>query len=298
MTETVTLSTHKKRLRASLTRLGTRLGELEGRTGAPTSLDNARRMLQRLESLDADFKKHHLALVDMIDDEEALAEEQETLDGHDDEIAHLAERIQLVISASTPDHALSLSSPTNSLSKRLLHVQKGVSRVRDSVAEMSGTSVDVCCLKQHEEQVADYKTELRTLSCDILSLDLEEGDPLLESEAALSKAIFDGSVEIKRLLQSRSSGSGASESKGVKLPKLDVPTFDGHILNWTSFWEQFVISVHDRSDISNAEKLVYLRHAVKDGSAKHVVEGLSHSGKQYTEAVESLQARYSLTSWS
>lgn len=122
MPETATLSTHKKRrgvARASLTRLGTRLGELEGRTDAPTALDNARRMLQRLESLDAEFKTHHLALVDLIEDEETLSGEQVILDTHDDEIAHLAERIQQVISASSRSsgHAHSTSNLTKSLSK-------------------------------------------------------------------------------------------------------------------------------------------------------------------------------------
>ena len=38
------------------------------------------------------------------------------------------------------------------------------------------------------------------------------------------------------------------------------------------------MSVDKHSDISNTEKLVYLRHSLKDGSAKNVIEGLSHSG--------------------
>ncbi len=37
---------------------------------------------------------------------------------------------------------------------------------------------------------------------------------------------------------------------------------------------------------------MYLRHSVKDGSAKGVIEGLSRSGEQYNEAIESLQTRY------
>ena len=60
---------------------------------------------------------------------------------------------------------------------------------------------------------------------------------------------------------------------------MDVPNFDEDILNWTSFWEQFVISVHDRSDLADAEQLVYLQQAIKDGSAKQATEGLSHSGE-------------------
>ena len=48
------------------------------------------------------------------------------------------------------------------------------------------------------------------------------------------------------------------DGPGVKLPKLDVPTFDGDIIHWKQFWDQFSVSVHDRTN---------LQHALKDGSA-------------------------------
>ena len=48
----------------------------------------------------------------------------------------------------------------------------------------------------------------------------------------------------------------------------------------------------NRSDISDAQKLVYLHHSVKDGSAKGVIESASRSGEQHQEAIESLQSRY------
>ena len=78
----------------------------------------------------------------------------------------------------------------------------------------------------------------------------------------------------------------------VKLPKIDVPTFNGNILSWRCFWEQFSVAVHNHSDISDSEKLVYLRHSVKDDSAKNVIKGLSRTGEHYSEAVECLQAHY------
>ena len=58
------------------------------------------------------------------------------------------------------------------------------------------------------------------------------------------------------------------DAKGVKLQKLYVPTFNGSILSWRSFWEQFSISVHDQTSLSNSEKLVYLQQALKGGSAR------------------------------
>ena len=84
----------------------------------------------------------------------------------------------------------------------------------------------------------------------------------------------------------------SSSGQGVKLPKLDVPTFDGNILNWTTFWEKFCISVHERFNLSDAEKLIYLRYSLKDGAAKHTIEGLSRSKDCYAEAIKCLRDRY------
>ena len=86
--------------------------------------------------------------------------------------------------------------------------------------------------------------------------------------------------------------ASAPDSKGIRLPKIDVPTFNGNILSWKTFWEQYSIAIHDQSGISDAQKLVYLRHSVKDGSAKGIIDGLSHSGEQYPEAIECLRTRY------
>ena len=97
-------------------------------------------------------------------------------------------------------------------------------------------------------------------------------------------------VKVKKLLFSISSSKEHSasipETHSVKLPKINIPTFDGEMLHWQTFWEQFGIAVDEQPHISDTEKLVYLRHSLKDGSAKHVIEGLSHSGNQYKEAID------------
>ena len=108
----------------------------------------------------------------------------------------------------------------------------------------------------------------------------------------MDKALFDCSLSIKKALKPLDHDSSPTDSNGIKLPKLDVPTFDGNILNWKSFWEQFCVSVYSRTSLSDSEKLVYLQNALKGGSAKQVVEGLSRSGEYYTEAIKSLQSRY------
>ena len=65
-----------------------------------------------------------------------------------------------------------------------------------------------------------------------------------------------------------------------------------YVLHWVHFWEQFKISIHDRPQLSESEKLVYLQQTVKNGSAKPVIEGLSRTGENYNEAINCLKPRF------
>ena len=79
------------------------------------------------------------------------------------------------------------------------------------------------------------------------------------------------SLEIKRLLYNPGHIPEATpkttETRRVKLPQIVIPTFEGDILHWQTFWEQFSVAIHDHADISDTEKLVYLCRSLKDSSA-------------------------------
>ena len=288
------LSTHRRRrgvAKASITRLTTRLKDLEADVSQPATIDHAQRMQQKLDALDAEFHGHHHNVVDLTDSEDSLTREQDVLDEHDDLVAGLSVRIKQLLDACT----LSDATPRKVATRRLAHVRKALSDVSSAIGALSGDPDDTFRLRQYEEQLIDLKKELSETRSGLLTLELGESVDLTVQLATLEKEVFDSSVGIKKKLSSSSplsTGSSpvTSVSKGVKLPKLDVPTFDGNILNWRSFWEQFHVSVHDRSTLSDSERLVYLQHSLKDGSAKSVIEGLSRSGDNYSEAIECLQA--------
>ena len=94
MSNASTLRKRRGVARASITRLMKRLKDLESDTDKPTALDLARGMTRKLDAMDSEFRIHHHALVDVIDDEEALLMEQKTLDDYDDFVAELSARIQ------------------------------------------------------------------------------------------------------------------------------------------------------------------------------------------------------------
>ena len=88
-----TLSTHRRRrgvAKVSITRLSTRLKDLEADTRQPAAIDHAQRMQQKLDTLDAEFRSHHHNVVDLTDNEDSLTKEQDILDEHDDIVAELS----------------------------------------------------------------------------------------------------------------------------------------------------------------------------------------------------------------
>ena len=243
--------------------------------------------------MDSDFKTYHLAVVDLTDDE-ALDTEQAMLDKHDDKVTDLSARLQQLVSKlGTKSTVTSDTDLPRILLKRLERIEKKLQEITKDVNSKTEGSLDSCVLRQYETQLNAIQTELENVAQDIMTV-MEEDDALATRELKMSRIVFDTSVKIKRLLQGtpRSSMSTSDGRSAVKLPKLEVPKFDGNIIHWQSFWERFTVSVHDQSILSTAEKLTCLKHAVKDGSAKYAVEGLSNSGDQYSEAVDCLKEQY------
>ena len=140
--------------------------------------------------------------------------------------------------------------------------------------------------------MSDYKKDLKAIYEDIAKQDILDDDQLFVTHSQLEVKLSDVSQKLKRPLNVTPIPTIPSEGTGVKLPRLEVPTFDGNLIHWKQFWDQFSTAVHNKPGLSNAEKTVYLQQAIRDGPARSVIEGLSHSGDNYEEAVSCLRSRY------
>ena len=289
------LSSNKKKrgvVRASVTRLLARVDEPEDSGDDPEIIDRARRLATRLQTLAEEFKVHHYAVIDLIEDDDELAKEQETLDNFDDDVAQLISRLEKLVT-KVPSTGSSLHKVAT---KRIKLLQRRLSSVSDSIGSLTPKEDCVCLLQQQEEHLTDMKRELAVVRNELLSADYEDAGEFDDALDTIEKGIFDCSLRVRKLLRSQNAGTASpspvSDTKSVKLPRLDVPTFDGNILGWKTFWEQFSISIDSRSSLTDAEKLAYLRSALKHGTAKNVIEGLTRSGDQYKEAITCLKSRY------
>ncbi|ELU16834.1 hypothetical protein CAPTEDRAFT_214283, partial [Capitella teleta] len=104
------------------------------------------------------------------------------------------------------------------------------------------------------------------------------------------RAVESSSRRFRAATPAASLAGSTSSSSGVRLPKLQLPSFAGEAMEWPSFWEQFEIAVH-LTDVDEVNKFTYLKSCLK-GEASRAIEGLSLTRANYNIAVDLLKSRY------
>ena len=75
------------------------------------------------------------------------------------------------------------------------------------------------------------------------------------------------------------------------LPKLNLPTFSGNPLNWSTFWDSFEAAVHSNTTLGGVQKFSYLK-AQLTGDASRAIAGFPLSNVNYEQAIKLLKERF------
>ncbi|KRZ47850.1 Transposon Tf2-6 polyprotein, partial [Trichinella nativa] len=73
----------------------------------------------------------------------------------------------------------------------------------------------------------------------------------------------------------------------VNLPKWELPKFDGDVLQFDTFWEQFEDQIHRQPEF----KFTYLRSCLT-GNALNAIDGLTVTAANYSAAIDILKSRF------
>lgn len=77
----------------------------------------------------------------------------------------------------------------------------------------------------------------------------------------------------------------------VKLPRIELPKFNGNYESWTSFFDLFTSLVDSNRMLTGSQKLHYLKSSV-EGEAAQLIRSYNITDANYMEAWRSLQVRY------
>ena len=94
----------------------------------PAIVDQAQHLKVKLDSLDAEFKTHHYAVVDTISDEGEQAKEQSELDQHDHTISELCLRLQNLVTAHS-----TFNQENQILQRRFTQLRQDLQQTRESI---------------------------------------------------------------------------------------------------------------------------------------------------------------------
>ncbi|MCP3665913.1 MAG: DUF1759 domain-containing protein, partial [Gammaproteobacteria bacterium] len=93
-------------------------------------------------------------------------------------------------------------------------------------------------------------------------------------------------------IQSDSNSNCKSNSLcSIKLPKLQMKCFYGDHFKWHEFWDCFLVSVHNNTQLSVIDKFQHLSSLIK-GDAEKVIAGIPLAEIHYEQAIRALQDRY------
>ena len=251
---------------------------------------SALRMNGFLCSVTADFKNYHFTLVESIEDDEKAQREQATLHEHELKVTELVDRLGELM--AIPQKAKPMTE-LDLFHKRIDLVEIWYGMIKEPF-DHHGEGMDIYRLRGQEGKIKVLKQELKEIKKDLISV--VDADELEEKRAALKQLLYDLNIELNRLARTKEEKpptiSGATSITGNKLPRIEVPTFDGNILNWWIFWEQFDSAIHCKPQLTDSDKLTSLREALKNGPAKNVVECLTQTSESYNEAIRCLQKHY------
>lgn len=83
----------------------------------------------------------------------------------------------------------------------------------------------------------------------------------------------------------------AKRETGFKLPKLNLLSFSGEVTKWVEFWGIFECSIHQNKELTDIQKLTYLKSQL-EGEAAKLVSGFKLEACNYGPAIQLLKDNY------
>ncbi|XP_076638849.1 uncharacterized protein LOC143350709 [Colletes latitarsis] len=177
-----------------------------------------------------------------------------------------------------------MAEEIKTLRRQCTYVKAQLTRIRNSLNDsISSTAISIKKAKLEEVYHSFNKLHLELARVD------ETGD--YENSIVEFESSYYACAEVLDNLQNSNKKSASTTSDQAKtltnasvvLPRIDLPTFDGNLLEWQSFYDTFKAMVHENEDILGVQKFHYLKHSLR-GEIAGVINTLNASYENYTVA--------------
>ena len=131
---------------------------------------------------------------------------------------------------------------------------------------------------------------------EIIALISDEAQKWIDYQRVIDNALdvaqeYIAKQSVSKVDVQTTSGSAEHKQPHLKLPKLELPRFDGDVLKFQNFGGQFEAAVHDNDNVPAVQKFTFLR-SVLEGFAYHTIKGFEVTSANYQHAVDALKHRF------
>ncbi|XP_053668190.1 uncharacterized protein LOC128718594 [Anopheles marshallii] len=174
-------------------------------------------------------------------------------------------------------------------------------QLQEQIVEKCATEDERSDLISHqatfEETIVAVKTALLTVQ-NRFSSPLHGAPNGVQNGADAIQLLAEQQAEFLRVVSTTFQPHAESTSVGnslpridLKLPRMNLPTFDGDILKWASFHDLFDSAIHRNVSLQDSQKLYFLKTNLS-GEAAALISHLKIEDGNYEPALEKLKQRY------
>ena len=181
------------------------------------------------------------------------------------------------ISKSLKDLTMTLRSVRDAFTMRPEADQgKAIDSLETSFAKLLQSWNDADHDDEHplKTNIQDFSTQLAKLTCEMANV---KDTTLVPSHDRSASSL---------------PGYDTPRKSEGKIPIIEVPTFDGDIMQWSSFWTSWETVIGKRDTLSDAAKLSYLKKAITDPDCQTLLTDPRETEDCYQEVVKELHERF------
>lgn len=173
-----------------------------------------------------------------------------------------------------------------------------ITRIQTFLHEFDETQHNIEDIKARSEYLNSVWLKLQEIQDDI---EISQEDETDNTGTEIENLYFSVKAQLQTLLSEQqrkhpppgpNESSKVSTSAHIKLPAIQLPSFEGDYKQWLPYEDTFRSLIHNNEDIATVQKLQYLRASLR-GEALKLIENLPITEANYSVAWQLLSDRYS-----
>jgi len=189
----------------------------------------------------------------------------------------------------------------SNLKKRRGVVKAALTRVQTFITKFNPRDDAIALLKFRQEELPQINRKFDDVQCEIELIDPDNFEEAEKEREQFENTYFAIRAELQQIISAEKSQNTSinnsssittmGHARGARLPPISLPSFNGNIQEWESYFDCFKAMVHNDDNCPAAQKFSHLRSTLS-GQALDVIKGLPMTENNYKVAIEKLQQRY------